>query len=156
WRAALADYGGTPDEGRAAEGTRRGHGALLRDRGLTPPGLWLGPAPVGRGPGGVGAAGPAPLPGAVPGAPGAPGRPALVALAGRPEALGQPARFAAVFGQLGQVPAERRRAVLQSALRAAPGDLALLTVMGSSYPPGPRWAGERVRWFQAALAAHPR
>jgi tetratricopeptide (TPR) repeat protein len=82
---------------------------------------------------------------------------AVFALAGRPEALTQPARFAVIFSKLGDVPADRRRAVLQSALRARPGDLALLMGLGLSYTENRREeADEQVRWFQAAVAAHPR
>ena len=28
-------------------------------------------------------------------------------------------------------------------------------IMAQTYPDGRRWAGERVRWLQAAVAAHP-
>ena len=58
---------------------------------------------------------------------------AVVALAARPEALAQPARFAAVIGQHDRVPVERRRVVLRAALRDRPGDLNLLLTMGYSY-----------------------
>src|SRR5262249_60601521 len=56
----------------------------------------------------------------------------MAALIGRREALAQPARFTAVLGRFQVVPAERRRAVLESALQARPGDLALLMALGDS------------------------
>src|SRR5262249_10759665 len=80
----------------------------------------------------------------------------VIALVGRPEALQQPARFAAVLGQFAPAAKDRRRAVLASALRHRRGDVGLLMALGGSYPFVQReGAGERVRWFQAALAAHP-
>src|SRR5262249_35687123 len=82
---------------------------------------------------------------------------AVTKLAVQPEALTQPARFAVIFGQLDHVPVDRQRAVLESAIRSRPGDLALLMGLGRSYGLVGRRerAGERVRWYQAALAAHP-
>src|SRR5262249_18835366 len=81
---------------------------------------------------------------------------AVAALAGRPEALAQPARVADLRGRVGGVPAARRRAVLESALRTRPGDLGLLMALSLTYPFNrAEGAGERVRWSQAALAAHP-
>src|SRR5581483_4576693 len=54
------------------------------------------------------------------------------------------------------VPAERRRDVLRTALDSRPGDLALLMALGGSYPFDQRdGADERLRWFQAAVSAHP-
>jgi tetratricopeptide (TPR) repeat protein len=76
-------------------------------------------------------------------------------LAGRPAALKQPPWFAAVLGQNQAVVAERRRAVLGEALRTRPGDLSLLMEMGESYPRQGEGVAERLRWFQAAVAAHP-
>jgi hypothetical protein len=46
-------------------------------------------------------------------------------------------------------------ALLEGALRARPGNLTLLMELGNSYPANrPEGAVERMRWFQAALAAH--
>src|SRR5262249_55021101 len=43
-----------------------------------------------------------------------------------------------------------------NALRTRPGDLHLLMALGNSYPGNrPEGAAESVRWFQAAVAAHP-
>ncbi len=83
-------------------------------------------------------------------------------LAARPEALSQPPRFAVVLGQLKAISADRRRVVLESAHRAQPGNLSLLMALGDTYPSNPasrynrETARERVRWYQAAVAAHPR
>src|SRR5262249_52236617 len=82
---------------------------------------------------------------------------AMAALVGQPEALTQPAWFAVVLGDIDDVPVERQRAVLESALRGQRGHLGLLIALGKSYPFNrPEGAGERVRWYQAAVAAHPR
>src|SRR5262249_10475444 len=75
----------------------------------------------------------------------------------RAAALAQPPGFAAALGQHTGLPVERRRAVLEVALRSRPGDLPLLMTLGNSYPINQReGADERVRWLQAASAAHPR
>src|SRR5262249_16003291 len=60
------------------------------------------------------------------------------------------------LGRLDWLPADRRRAVLESALRAQPGDLHLLMALGGSYrSTQPEGASERLRWYQAAVATHP-
>jgi cytochrome c-type biogenesis protein CcmH/NrfG len=84
---------------------------------------------------------------------------ALNALLWKPEALDQPARYAAVLTLMSEMhPSGRLRAVLKSALRTRPEDLGLLMALGNSYPLNVRdaeGARERVRWFQAAVAARP-
>ena len=160
WRAALADYGVTPDEGRAGEAAATVNGSLVRDRLLTTLDHWLGAKqPAGDRPGVravLRAADPDPYRDAVRDALAAEDAGAVADLVGRPEALDQPARFAVTLGQFGVVPADRRRAVLQSALRGRTGDLWLLMALAKTYPiDRPEGAGERVRWYQAALAAHP-
>jgi eukaryotic-like serine/threonine-protein kinase len=180
WQAALADYGVTQDEDRAEEAAERVNGSLVRDRLLTALDRWLamdrsaGVRAVLR------SADPDPYRDAVRDAVVVKDRNRIADLAAQPEALEQPARFAAILGQLGAVPMERRRAVLESALRARTGDLELLMALGKSYPtyrPGaragsanqpvrvplgksspvqrPEGADERVRWYQAVVAAHP-
>jgi tetratricopeptide (TPR) repeat protein len=156
WRAALAEYGVTPAEGRTAEAARRVNGSLVRDRILAVLDVWLvdDPSPDLRAV--LREADPDPYRGAVRDAAAAADASAVADLAERPEALEQPARFAALLGQYESVPAERRRAVLESALQTRKGDLDLLMSLGRTYPPNRKeGAGERVRWFQAALAAHP-
>jgi Flp pilus assembly protein TadD len=86
------------------------------------------------------------------------GQPKFTELLGRPQALTQPARYAAILGLIPSATPDRRRAILGSALRARPGDLSLLMELGQSYPPNqrdPDGVRERVRWFQAAVAARP-
>jgi eukaryotic-like serine/threonine-protein kinase len=81
----------------------------------------------------------------------------LVELVGRPKALEQPARYAAVLGQIPTVPEVRSREVLKVALRDRSGDLTLLMTLGETDIINlPKGAEEPVRWFQAAVAAHPR
>jgi eukaryotic-like serine/threonine-protein kinase len=158
WRTALADHGVSPDEGRGDDAAGRINGSLVRDRVLTVLDWWLAidPSPGVRAL--LQAADPDPYRDTV--------RDALVArkpvaaLAGRPEALAQPARFAVVLGGLDKVAADRRRAVLESALLARPGNFFLLMSLGKSYWDEKRAArqgaaSEPVRWFQAALAARP-
>src|SRR5262249_8977132 len=79
-------------------------------------------------------------------------------LAGRPDALTQPPGFAATLGQHNAAgPADRAPVGPRAALRSPPGDLALLMTLGNSYPSKRReWADDRLRWYQAAVAAHPR
>jgi tetratricopeptide (TPR) repeat protein len=180
WATALAEYGVTQDASRAGEAARRVNESVIRDRVLTALDGWLS---LGRSVGVravLRSADPDPYRDAV--------RDAVVVkdwnriadLAAQPEALEQPARFAAILGQLPGVPEDRRRAVLESALRTRTGDLDLLMALGRSYPayrPGgrggfanqpvrvtlgksspvrrPEGAGERVRWYQAVLAAYP-
>jgi eukaryotic-like serine/threonine-protein kinase len=82
---------------------------------------------------------------------------AVARLAEQPDALAQPPGFAVVLGRHVAVPAPRQRAVLETALRSRPGGRSLLMGLGHSYPMFQKdVAGERVRWFQAAAAAHPR
>lgn len=84
-------------------------------------------------------------------------------LAELPAALAQPARFAIIVGLRRELPVRRRRAVMESALRERPGDLALLMGLANSYV-GDQWGttaepqgdSEQLRWLQAAVAAHPR
>ena len=78
-------------------------------------------------------------------------------LAAKPEALGQPAGFAAALGQHQRtIPVERRRRILEAALRGQHGNLSLLMSLGGSYLFNQReGADERLRWSQAAVAAHP-
>jgi tetratricopeptide (TPR) repeat protein len=81
-------------------------------------------------------------------------------LGNRPEALTQRPGFAAVLGQLDSIPEERRRLILETALRRRPGDLALLTAMDFAFNHPEDSTEEEdwalLRWMQAAVAAHPR
>jgi tetratricopeptide (TPR) repeat protein len=167
WRSALDAYGVTADVDPPTDTAKRVNESLIRDRVLTILDLWLALAePSAWVRAVLRSADPDPYRDAVRDAFAATDDRALSALARRPEALAQPARFAAVLslGQLREwVTPERQRAVLASALRSRPGDLALLMELGNSYPAfGLKGLGssreeicERVRWFQAAVAAHP-
>jgi tetratricopeptide (TPR) repeat protein len=155
WRAAFGDYGVSPDDEPAAA-AERVNGSLVRDRALTALDEWLAvePSPWVREV--LRSADPDPYRDAVRDALAAQDRSTAVTLAARPDALVQPARFAAVLGQVRGLQPDRQRAVLESALQARPGALRLLMAMGLTYSTesrlGPR---EQVRWFQAAAAAHP-
>jgi tetratricopeptide (TPR) repeat protein len=155
-REALADYGVRVDETPADKAAGRVDGSLVRDRILAALDQWLAVHPSAGVRAVLRAADPDPYRESVRDAVAARDARALVALAGQPAALAQPARFAAVLGQRAAVPPDRRRAVLEGALLARPGDLSLLMALGNSHPNVMhQGAGERVRWFQAAVAAHP-
>ena len=156
WRAALADYGVTPDEGRAAEAAGRVNGSLVRDRVLTALDLWLAADPSAGVRAVLRAADPDPYRDAVRDAVAASDRQAV----GRPgRAAGGPGPAGPVRGRprpLPGVPADRRRAVLEGRPPCPARDLALLMALGLVLTRDrPEGAGERVRWFQAAVAAHP-
>ena len=77
-------------------------------------------------------------------------------LAGQAAALEQPPGFVAFLGESGAIPVERRRQLLQAAVSRRPGDLGLLMTLGNTYPINQQdGANERLRWFQAAVAAAP-
>src|SRR5262249_3648727 len=154
-QAALADYELIPEEGRTEEAAGRGNRSLIRDRVLGALDLWVA---CDRS---VGVR--ALLRSADPDVYRNAGRDALLAkdgtvaaLADQQEALEQPPRFAMILGWIDPISEERGRAVMESALRTRHADLSLLMQLGISYPIDRRTgADERVRWFQAALAAHP-
>ena len=71
-------------------------------------------------------------------------------------ALEQPPGFVAFLGQSGAISVERRRQLLQAAVIRRSGDLGLLMTLGSTYPIDQEdGANQRLRWFQAAVAAAP-
>jgi tetratricopeptide (TPR) repeat protein len=77
-------------------------------------------------------------------------------LAGQAEALEQPPGFVAVLGEDPAIPVKRRRVLLEAARLRRPRDLTLLMTLGRTYPINQReGAEERVRWYQAAVAARP-
>jgi tetratricopeptide (TPR) repeat protein len=80
----------------------------------------------------------------------------IVELAGREAALEQPPGFVAFLGESGAIGVERRRRLLEAAVSRRPGDLGLVMTLGYSYPIDQEdGANERLRWFQAAVAAAP-
>jgi tetratricopeptide (TPR) repeat protein len=77
-------------------------------------------------------------------------------LAGQQAALEQPPGFVAFLGDTEAIAVARRRQVLRAAVSRKPGDLGLLMALGNSYDSNQKeWANERLRWFQAAVAAAP-
>jgi tetratricopeptide (TPR) repeat protein len=77
-------------------------------------------------------------------------------LAGQPAALEQPPGFVAFLGVSAPMTIERRRHLLETALRRRPGDLHLLMTLAYTYPINQEdGANERLRWLQAAVAAAP-
>jgi serine/threonine protein kinase/tetratricopeptide (TPR) repeat protein len=156
WQAALVEYGVTTDADRAEEAAGRANASLVSDRVLIALDSLLAADRSAAVRSVLRAADPDPYRDSVRDALVARDAEAMAVLGGKQEALEQPARFAAVLGMINELPAERRRTVLERALRARPGNLALLMELGNSYPKDrPEWVGERVRWYQAAVAAHP-
>jgi len=157
WQKALADFGLKPGQTVADDAARRISASLVRDRLLTALDLWLLYEPS------------TPLRELLRAADADPYRDAMrdavamkdkarqTYLVGSQEALAQPAWFAAALGRNNATPVKRRREVLEAALRSRRGDLALHMELGYSYPFNQRQgADERARWFQAAVATHPR
>jgi serine/threonine protein kinase/tetratricopeptide (TPR) repeat protein len=156
WRAVLADYGVAPDKASAKEAAGWVSRSLVRDRVLAAVDGWLGTDPSAWVRAVLRSADPDPYRDVVRDAMAARDGRAVAAQARRPAALHQPPWFAAMLAASPRIPVERRRAVLESALRTRPGNLELLMDLGNSYPMNRReGADERVRWFQAALAARP-
>jgi eukaryotic-like serine/threonine-protein kinase len=74
-------------------------------------------------------------------------------LAGQQAALEQPAGFVAFLGESQAIEVQRRRQLLQAAVRRRSGDLGLLMALGGAYQQ--EAADEQLRWYQAAVAAAP-
>jgi tetratricopeptide (TPR) repeat protein len=80
----------------------------------------------------------------------------LVELAGKNQALEQLPGFVVFLGEMEVIPVERRRQLLQAAVRRRPGNLGLLMTLGHSYPINQQESADaRLRWFQAAVAVAP-
>ncbi len=152
-RAALARFGLAPGQTPTEEAARRITASAVRDRLVAALDRWLQMEPSAALRALLRTTDPDPYRDAVRDSAGA----RLAALAGRPEALAQPVGFLAVLSESPAVPVERRRALLGAAVWRRPGDLQLLIGLGLTYPLNRREvADERVRWFQAALAAYPK
>ena len=157
YRAVFGRFGADPGVVPPEEAARRVTGSVVRDRLVAALDRWLG---AGR-PAGVRtvlrAVDPDPFRDAVRDAVLADDGAKVADLAGRPEALDQPPGFVAALGVKWAIPAERRRELLTAALHRRPGNLDLLMTLGRTYPMNQKdGAEERVRWYQAAFAAHPR
>jgi tetratricopeptide (TPR) repeat protein len=80
----------------------------------------------------------------------------LVQLAGQQAALEQPPGFVAFLGEIPVIAVERRRQLLVTALSGQPADVSLLMTLALTYPNHTKdGANERLRWYQAAVAAAP-
>ncbi|HEV3263039.1 MAG TPA: serine/threonine-protein kinase, partial [Gemmataceae bacterium] len=80
----------------------------------------------------------------------------IAELAGRPAALEQPPGLVAFLGESPAIEVERRRKLLESAVSRRSGELGLLMTLGATYPANQKeGVNERLRWFQAAVAAAP-
>jgi tetratricopeptide (TPR) repeat protein len=156
WQTALADYGLGPGAAPADQAAGRVNSSLVRDRLMGALDQWLGFEPRAELLAVLRSADPDPYRNDVRGALAARDTRGVVARAMQPEALVQPAWFAAVLGSLNSVPVVRRRLVLKTALYARPGDLGLLMTLGRLHPlKDKEEKEERIRWLHAAVAAHP-
>jgi tetratricopeptide (TPR) repeat protein/tRNA A-37 threonylcarbamoyl transferase component Bud32 len=156
WQAALARYGVAPGQAPAEQTAARVADALLQERLLAVLDLWLLVDPAAEVLEVLRAADPDPYREAVREAIAARDFKRQAALAGQPEALSQPSRFAAALGRNRAVPVGRRRLVLEAALRPRSRDLGLLMELGNSYTINrQQGADERLRWFQTAVAVQP-
>src|SRR5262249_25512939 len=109
-----------------------------------------------RGAPGWGSGAPAPSPAPGPGRGLANAPPKLRGGAGGGGRRGPAPGFAPSLGGTKGPEVERRRELLLAAVGRRPGDLALLMTLGTYYTNNRReWADERLRWFQAAVAAAP-
>ncbi len=155
-QSALAGYGLSGEKVTAREAAGRVVGSLVRERLLTALDLLLSTEPSAPVREILRSGDPDTYREAVRDAVMSRNRARQAELAGRPAALEQPPWFAAVLGQNRAVPAERRRVVLEAALRPRPGDLGLLMELGVSYPINQGESAHKcARWYQAAVAAHP-
>lgn len=68
----------------------------------------------------------------------------------------QPSRFIAALGQMEALPVAQRHGMLEMAASQRPGELALLMPLAHCYPEDAGGLAERLRWFQAAVAVHPK
>ncbi|MBX9622852.1 MAG: hypothetical protein K2X82_03470, partial [Gemmataceae bacterium] len=153
--AAFSQWGldGGADPGKAA---RRVAESPIRDRLVAALDVWLVAArpPIARAV--LRAVDPDPYREAVRDAVAAGDDARVVELAGRPDALAQPAGFAVVLGQHNTIPNTRKRELLRAAAARWPGDAGVLMQLGLTYHKDPVREGEMVRWAQAAVAANPR
>jgi tetratricopeptide (TPR) repeat protein len=164
WRETLATSGIIPDSIPPAEIAERLATSLIRDRLLTTLDLWLCFEPSIELREVLRVADPDPYRDAVRDAVEARDRQRQEKLGIQPDVLSQPFRFSAVLGQLNPISEKRLRIVLMAALRSRPGDLTLLTAIDRACLKLPdlskgeerRVNWERLRWAQAAVAAHPR
>lgn len=157
WEKAFTQFGLIPGTTPPADAARLVTESAIQDRLLSALDLWLAFAPS-RGLADVlAAADPNEYRNAVRAAVLA-GDPSRVRrLAASAAAAEQPSRFAVVWADLSQVPDSRRRALLGAAALTQPGDVVMVMALGTTYPYNqPAGAVERLRWYQAAVAAHPR
>jgi tetratricopeptide (TPR) repeat protein len=159
YRGAFGRFGADPGSVSPEEAARRVAGSAVRDRLVAALDRWLGDGKSAGVRAVLRAVDPDPFRDAVRDAVLAADRAKVVELANRPEAMDQPPGFAAALGVKPAIPAERRRELLTVALLRRSNDLGLLMTMGTTYwPRKGDWreaAAEQVRWFQAAVAAHP-
>jgi tetratricopeptide (TPR) repeat protein len=79
----------------------------------------------------------------------------IAELAGQTAALEQPPGFATFLGESGAISDKQRLQLLESAVSRRSGDLGLLMFLGSYPIDQKEGVDERLRWYQAAIAAAP-
>ncbi|HKB02840.1 MAG TPA: protein kinase [Gemmataceae bacterium] len=156
WRAAIAAYGIPPDEPPSAESVARVNGSPVRERLLMALDTWRANDKSAWLRAFLRAVDPDPYRDAIRDAIAAENAKEVRTLAWHAKALEQPPRFAVVLGRDYAISPERRRAVLTNALRAYPGNREVLFSLGNSYPNSGPGLDAQIRWFQAAVTAHPK
>ncbi|QJW96350.1 tetratricopeptide repeat protein [Frigoriglobus tundricola] len=163
WVAAFEGYGAVPGAAPPLELGRRIAASLIRDRLLLTLDLWNLSLPTEGLVALLHAADPDPVRDPIRTAVGRSDwtlvRERVQDLALGPALRDLPPRFAIALGSAPDrvLPAELRRAVLNTTWGRAPADLGVCMALGKTYPLGRReGAAERVRWFQAAVATRPR
>jgi hypothetical protein len=156
YRTALGRFGMDPDAGGADAAADRAAGSAVRDRLLSALDRLLAAQKSAAVRAALRALDAQPYRDAVRDAILAGDRAKMAELGGRPEALGQPPGFAAIMGDSTPLSVQRRRQVLEAAVRRRPSDLGLLMDLPITYPINQReGSDERLRWLQAAVAAAP-
>ena len=152
WAEAFARWGVVPGTTPPAEAAQRVTGSLVADRALAALDRWLASSHSADLLAILRAADPEQFRDAVREAVATGAGRRVADLARRPEALSQPTRFAAVLGDHGAIPMNRRKLILGVAVQRRPGDFGLLMTRGtltSETDP------EREPWLRAAVAVRP-
>jgi tetratricopeptide (TPR) repeat protein len=80
----------------------------------------------------------------------------VLALSKQDAALEQPPGFVVFLSASEAITGERRRQLLEGAVSRSPGNVNLLMTLGNTYPVNQEaGSNDRLRWFQAAVAAAP-
>src|SRR5262249_15050160 len=157
WEQAVTKFGIVPGSTPAAEAGQRIRQSLAQEALLMALDIWLAEAPTLAVADILHSADPDRFRDAVRAALLARDAERLRELGGQDAALQQPLRFLGPLGINPFVAVERRRVMLETVLLTRPSEFAVFMSLGFTYPVDQReGAGQRARWFQAAVSAGPR